>query len=55
MAEAQKDITYLKQLNTCKSITTIIRTNVRAAKSLHHDYIHQVPSAQPYPRKIPHE
>lgn len=42
MAEAQKDITYLKQLNTCKSITTILRTNVRAAKSLHHDYIHQL-------------
>jgi exportin-1 len=42
MAEAQKDITYLKQLNTCKSITTILRTNVRAARSLYHDYIHQL-------------
>jgi len=42
MAEAQKDINYLKQLNTCKSITTILRTNERAAKSLNHDYIHQI-------------
>ena len=42
MAEAHKDLNYLKQPQTCKSITSILRTNVRAAKSLGHDYIHQL-------------
>jgi len=42
MAEAHKDINYLKQPQTCKSITSILRTNVRGAKSLGHDYIHQL-------------
>jgi exportin-1 len=42
MAEAQKDVSYLTQLQTCKSIATILKTNVRAATSLGHDYIHQL-------------
>ncbi|KAL6069759.1 Exportin-1 [Balamuthia mandrillaris] len=42
MEEAQRDVSYLKQTQTCKSITTILKTNVRAAKSLGHDYIYQL-------------
>jgi exportin-1 len=42
MAEAQKDVSYLKQPATCKGITSILRTNTRAAKSLGHNYIHQL-------------
>lgn len=42
MSQASRNIEYLSQMETIKSIANILKTNVRAAFSLGHCYISQL-------------